>query len=190
MKNYLFTLWILFLAVSLQAQDQTLFSNARVTGGFGGFNSGLSLNSDDQISAGGFGGISFENFFFGGFGFGSSSQDAIIVDGEEYDQSLGMGGIFFGGTYPGSKLIHMYGHLKLGWGGVSVQYPRSDFDVYSDNLMALLPEIGLELNITQWFRIAFTGGYQFVTGIETNDFVSNDALRYPVLGVNFRFGAF
>ena len=46
--------------------------------------------------------------------------------------------------------------LKIGWGKTKLLL--DDDDRYSDNIMSLIPEIGVELNVTKFFHISFSGG--------------------------------
>ena len=72
MKKVLFLIGCFFVITIAHAQHETLFSKARVLGGFGGplleFGN---IKGDYVTSVGGGGGIIIDNFFIGAYGLGS-----------------------------------------------------------------------------------------------------------------------
>ena len=57
-------------------------------------------------------------------------------------------------------------------------------------MFAVTPELGIEFNITQWFRIAATGGYRWVNGIEDIPTLGNEDFSSPTGTITFSFGGF
>lgn len=47
---------------------------------------------------------------------------------------------------------------------------------------------GAEINITQWFRLGFEGGYRFASGVEDNDYVTARDISGAVVQIEARFG--
>jgi hypothetical protein len=192
MKNSIILFFALCLAVAGQAQHETLFGNARVVGGFGGpiFEWGLGNNLTSSVGGGG--GLVIENFFLGGYGMGSIDLDALIDDDRIDQIDLGHGGFWLGYTLAPHKLIHLYASGRIGWGAVGIDTrPGSSFPRNSDRVFVLTPEIGLELNVAQWFRVAGTVGYRYVDGVnEGLGLYKSDAFNGYLANLTLRFGWF
>lgn len=186
------SLLILLTNAVLAQKEETLFGKARISGGFGGpfFVQSRGAGSSGQGGGGG-GGVVVGPFFLGGFGQGETFGNRV-VQGVEHELSLGLGGLWLGVAYPTHKLVHPYGSLKVGWGGLSLApRGRSNDRGFNDAIFAVIPEAGLELNVVNWFRLAGHVGYRWVNGIDglggnvrAGDFDS------VVWGVTLRFGSF
>ena len=191
MKNLILLIALCLSSLALFGQKQeTLFGKSRVVGAFGGPLVEYNFGQDDvQISVGGGGAVIVGDFFFGGYGMGSTNH-SWINDTDPYKIDLGHGGFWIGGTYPSHKLIHFYSSLKIGWGAVNIQFFDNDVHV-GDNVFVLEPDAGFELNIFRWFRIAFTGHYRWVDGIDPG-LSGIDSNYYNGFGANitFRLGGF
>jgi hypothetical protein len=177
-----------------QAQTETLSGLSKK--GSGGFGSPIvevsNITGVTGLSVGGGGAAIIGEFFFGGFGQGTGDGEAIF-NNERYDVSLGVGGLWLGYTPRSHKLIHPYSSLKIGWGGVDMdlEEDNDNRDGFSDRITLIQPELGLELNITRWFRLAMTGGYRYVSGINKLPAdLSNEDFRSFVGNLTFRFGGF
>ena len=193
MKNSIFILFLSFITISAYSQERTLFNNARVRGGFGSFFTGVGdINGQDAVYAGGGGGVVINNFFIGGFGEGVSQVEPFSLNGEPYDLSMGYGGLWLGFTYPSNSLFHAYLSGKMAYGGVLIQPENDDFDLdeFDSGLFVLHPELGIEINITSWFRLAFTAGYRIVNNVSDIPDISEDELSDMTYGLTFRFGHF
>ena len=193
MKNLIFTFLCLILTFSANSQEQTLINNASVRGGFGSFFTGVGdLNGQEAVSAGGGGGVVINNFFIGGFGEGVTQVDPFLLDGEDYDLSMGYGGLWLGFMYPSNSLFHMYASGKVAYGGVVLQPENDDFDLneFDTGIFVMHPELGLELNVTSWFRLAFTAGYRIVNNVKDIPNINEDELTDFTYGLTFRFGHF
>jgi hypothetical protein len=195
MYRILFALLFTAGAITLsQAQpEETLFENARVVGGFGGPT--ITLAEGDGVygvGAGGGGGVIVNSFFLGGFGQGESYGRRTFND-TRYTVSLGYGGLWLGYVYPSHKVVHLFNTVKLGWGGVSLNNFSEPINIRdSDGVFVINPEVGVELNVLHWFRIAGTVGYRFVEGIEPNRLpdISENDFNSPTFALTFRFGGF
>lgn len=187
---------ILFVcgSLSLAAQkEETLSGTARVKGGFGGPFFTYS-QADGQSGAGGGGGgaLILNDIFIGGFGqvenFGQRT-----VGSNRYNTELGFGGFWIGYVYPSHKVIHLYTSLKIGWGNASLRYKNEDpfnYHDINDGVFVFSPELGAEVNVLHWFRIAMTAGYRLVNGIQTLPGFSEGDFNSPTLGITLRFGGF
>lgn len=176
----------------LNAQHETLFGNARVVGGFGGPIIEWGLGNDLNTSVGGGGALVIDNFFIGGYGMGSIDFESLIDDEDIEEIELGHGGFWLGYTLAPHRLIHLYASGRIGWGGVGIDVsPGSSFPRDVDNIFVLTPELGLELNIAKWFRVAGTVGYRYVDGVNENlGFYKEDTFNGYLANLTFRFGWF
>ena len=192
MKRIYFLLIAFSCSYSLFSQDktQTLFSNENSYGGFGGPIVEFSnINGVTVGDTGGGGAFSVNDFFVGGYGLGNSgSQVAITGTDEVYDIHFNHGGFWLGYTYKKHQLFHLYSSFRIGWGKTELK--RNDEKFYSDNLLALAPELGLELNVTNWFKVAFSGGYRNISGIDNLPQLTDKEFTSAYGAITFRFGGF
>lgn len=192
MKNLLILLCCC-LPLFSWAQDQTLFGNASVIGGFGGPLVEFSqINGEVGADVGGGGGLIINDFFLGGYGLGTSFS-RIQVDNKQYNIDFGHGGFWLGYTLKPSKLVHLYTSARIGWGGIDLYAdgPQDEDEEYSDNVFVMTPEAGVELNVASFFRIAATAGYRVVGNVNSlpGELDSAD-FSSPVGTLTFRFGGF
>ena len=191
MKNSILLLTFLLSSLTLFGQNQeTLFGKSKVIGAFGApiveYNF---ANDNTQISVGGGGAVIVGDFFFGGYGMGSTSQE-WVNNADPFEIDLGHGGFWIGGTYPSHKLVHLYSSVKLGWGAVNIKFFDDDVTA-GDNVFVIEPDLGIELNVFRWSRFAVSASYRWVNGIDPSlAGVSSD--HYNGFGCNltFRLGGF
>ena len=192
MKTTIQLIAFCLLAVTSFSQDkeETLFSDINHIGGFGGPMIEISsINGETVADVGGGGALILDNFFFGGYGLGTDAPN-IQIGLETLDIDFGHGGLWFGYVTPQNKLIHLYSSFKLGWGEANLKDGDGD-KLFSDNVLVLTPELGIELNITHWFKLGFTGGYRFVDGVNNLPAgLNNDSFSSPFGALTFRFGGF
>jgi len=176
-----------------QSGEQTLFRNARLTGGFGGpIVSFSAAKGSNGIGNGGGGGLVFNHLFLGAFGMGE-----FLDSPKNGNQSpaLGYGGLWIGYTFPTNKLMHLYTSVKLAGGAVGTASYRNRWnwevnEDLDDLVFVGIPEAGLELNVTRWFRIGGSVGYRFVNGFAGWESFDKNDLNMPVYALTFRFGWF
>ena len=189
MKKLFLFLLLNAVAVWGFGQHETLFNQFKIKGAFGGPIVESGFRNDLGTSAGGGGGIVFNNMFVGIYGMGSVDFEQLFDNNVEV-LDIGHGGLWIGGNFPSHKLLHFYGSARIGWGAVNVKF--DDIDKYSDvdKIFVVTPEIGLELNVTHWFRVAATAGYRWVDGTNTANGYNNDDFTGTVGTLSFRFGWF
>lgn len=195
MEKRLFTLLLLlFSTFALHAQRQeTLQSNVRNRGGFGGLYFVASQADGESGSGAGIDGAFIVNdWFFGGYLQGDNFGRRRI-NNRNYEAGLFTTGAWAGYAFPSHKLVHFYTSLRLGFGGALLSRqdndPFNNDDDYSDAVMVMAPEFGAEINAFKWFRIAGTVGYRMVGNIALPGYSARD-FNSPTLALSLRFGWF
>ncbi len=169
-------------------QTETLFNDIDVVGAFGGpFVEFSSIADETVINTGGGGALVLNDFFLGGYGL-TSKLDDYRFGVAEYDLELKHGGFWLGITPQTDKLLHFYGSARVGWGKAKAR--GSGPQAGNDNVFVVTPEIGFEINIFDWFRIAGTGGYRLVSGVDDFLDLDNQSFNSPVGTITFRIGGF
>lgn len=193
MEKRLFTLLLLLLsALALPAQRQeTLQSNVRNRGGFGGLYFVASQADGEPGGGAGINGAFIVNdWFFGGY-LQADNFGQRRISGRNYDAGLFTTGAWAGYAFPSHKLVHFYTSLRLGFGGAFLggSDPFDDNDDLSDAVFVFEPEFGAEINAFKWFRIAGTVGYRSVGNLDLPSYSARD-FNSPTLALSLRFGWF
>lgn len=190
-KNSFLMILALVFSTGLMAQHETLFNRARVVGGFGAPILEMGINNNLNTSVGGGGGIVINSFFLGGYGLASVDFEELFDNGDVKVLDIGHGGFWLGGTFRPYKVLHLYASTRIGWGAVNVDLEDNN-QTYSDidKIFVATPEIGVELNLTKWFRVAGTAGYRWVNGTSENREYTNDDFSGAIATVALRFGWF
>ena len=186
-----FGMLLFLLSQSLLAQeDETLFSRGTSVGGFIATLTEVgNIHDETRSSVGGGIGLVVDNLFLGAYGLGSADYERWIQGDDSYID-MAHGGLWVGYNYKTYKLYHLYTSMKVGWGAIDIDTDRDIFrngDV--DGIFVLTPEVGIELNVARWFRIAGTLNYRIVDGVETESF-SNSDFSGVNFGLTLRFGWF
>lgn len=178
-------------------KQENLFNNVSIShvNGFGGFDVQMTeINKKFAVVSGGFGGVMFnQKFFFGGYSAGLSSynQSDYVRDTVRTYLDIDHSGFMIGYNYNPHKLVHWIMNTKLGWGTAKIK-ERSDWEssIYDDNIFVFNPEIGMELNVTRWFKINTTAGYRFISGIDNVNIYDFDDFNGISGSIGFLFGRF
>lgn len=170
----------LLLSTGLGAQEETLFGGGkvRVTGIWGGsYNAFTSYDEEYNHNAGGFFTFEFNNdFLLGWTGYGT---DLELNDGRV--AKIGGSDFLLGYTHNSNKVLHPILYLQMGSGKLKVT------DEQDDRVFTIQPNVGLEVNVFDWFRLGVEGGYRFVNNVNVRGFTEQD-LSSPVFGVRLKFG--
>jgi len=192
MKKLLLIAFLSTACVLGYGQNETLFGKVNHVSGFGGPMIEISQIAGQTVAdVGGGGALILDNFFFGGYGLGTSAPN-ITISQEVFDVEFNHGGLWFGYTTNPNKLAHLYSSFRLGWGETNLLDGEGD-KRFSDNVLVLAPELGVELNLTSWFKIALSGGYRYVDGVDSlpeTSALDNDSFRSAFGTITFRFGGF
>ncbi len=188
MKKSLLLALGLIAGLAVQAQQETLFDDLDVRGAFGGPIVEIgNIVGETTGMVGGGGALILNNMFIGGYGIGTKSPD-YVNDSKNYNVHFRHGGFWLGYTSKSYKAIHFYTSARIGWGKARLR--DNDETVYSDRIFALTPELGLELNLTSFFRLAITGGYRWINGINRIPGADNMDFSSPIGTLTFSFGGF
>lgn len=190
MKSPLLGIFFLLLVGSLSAQTETLFNRARVVGAFGGPISEFGINNKLNTATGGGFGLVINNFFIGGYGVASVDYEELFNNGEVNVLNMSHGGFWLGSTFQPYRLLHLYGSARLGWGGVDIDLNDNTRYRDVDKIFVITPEVGVELNITKWMRLAGTVGYRYTTGLDESIGYQDEDFSGLMAGVTLRFGWF
>jgi hypothetical protein len=178
----------------ISQEEEVVFSKAIVHGGFGGPIVELTgINHQTSVMVGGGGGVIVNDFFFGGFGQGGNFAEQTI-DGQLYPINFGFGGLWLGYVTPTHKAIHFFCSMKVAGGGISITENRDNYEnsLYDETVFVAQPEAGIEVNLWKWFRVALTGNYRIVSGIQSDDLAGlrNSDFNSGGMTLTLRFGKF
>ena len=199
MKKISILCGLLFLfAFSGVAQDnsepETIISDSAKINGFGGPLITLSsIHNTFALIMGGGGGVSINDFFIGGFGFGQTSQikawDSNVL---ERKLSISGGGIWLGYSILAKKKLHPSIDVLAGWGSINYYRIGSYSSVDEDNIgmFFLVPRINIELNVTHFLRLTVGAEYRSVFLTAEGEEISNSDFSSFGCAIGVKFGSF
>ncbi|MEE9373258.1 MAG: hypothetical protein V3V00_09420 [Saprospiraceae bacterium] len=171
---------ILFFSISSHAQEETIFGHGkmRFTGLWGGvYNVYTTANDDFNYDGGGFFTVEINhNFLLGWTGYGT---DLNLPDGKV--AHIGGSDFLLGYTLNSHQAIHPILYIQAGSGTLEV---TNEVD---DKVFILQPNIGMEMNVFQWFRVGVEVGFRFVNNVNIPT-IDKDDLSSPVIGLRLKFG--
>lgn len=189
MKKLLFLIFCVGGFSYLTAQE-TLFGKVDEDR-IGAFGSPLieigAVNGEVGGDVGGGGALVIGGFFFGGYGLGTTYPE-LTLDGIRYDIRFRHGGLWMGYAPAQHRVIHPYSSLRIGWG--KSQLLRGKDADFSDRNFVLTPELGFELNAFKFLKVAFSGGYRWVNGVDNLPGLRNQDFSSPMGTITFRIGGF
>ncbi len=197
MKNAI-TICALLISVAANAQDdQTLFSDVQRVGAWGGpIFEYTNLDKDVTAVSGGGGALVLDDFYLGGYGMGDAEY-SISSPGSNLKERVRFkhGGLWLGYTPMQRRVIHPYTSVKFGWGKARYKASKLDdpgtvLNELNDNIFVLAPEFGIEINIFSFFRIAATGTYRWVNGVDDVPNFNDDDFSSFGASLTLRFGGF
>lgn len=204
MKTISFVLALFMFSAQSFAQEQTLINGPIESGGFGGPVVKFSQVSNRfAVLAGGYGGwIINHSFLIGGGGYGlvnniaaSPAAQAYFGTTSDLRTQFGYGGLVLEYIGAPDNLIHFTMSTLIGAGGVDYTYRYDLFNSNYDNMghasacFVLEPSAGLELNITQFFRLNAGASYRFVRGTDLPGITDTDLSALSGY-LTFKFGKF
>jgi len=212
-KVILISIVLLFIAFTLQAQQdtvfqyyknkeiKTLFGRDQSRGGYGSFTIGYSrIDNQHAVLLGGR--FSWIASHYIGIGIGGTG----FINEYHYEPGLDQE-VFLTGGYGGLYLepilfprfpVHISFPVLLGAGGISYiskdQNINSNFIEDSEAFLLIEPSAEVELNVTKFFRLAFGASYRFPTpfkvGLSGTPAANASSLKGLSCQMTFKFGKF
>ncbi|MEL6389517.1 MAG: hypothetical protein AAFQ02_05100 [Bacteroidota bacterium] len=171
--------FLITLTITAQ-QEQTLFNSGRgisLTGFWAGGNSSLYDFQDNKtLSNGGYATFEFNNNFLIGW---SGYKSDITNQGQEID--IDGNDVLLGYAFQSKRVVHPILYTQFGSSRLEVE------DLGSDRVFVVQPSLGLEVNVTRFFRLGVDGGYRFFSGNDLPGFSDAD-FSGPTLGLRLKFG--
>ncbi len=196
MKNTIVICFLLATATLFAQKDETIFSDVNRIGAWGApIFEYTNLDTDVETTGGGGGALVLNDFYLGGYGMGKTEFSKILsVDNRRDNLNFKHGGFWIGYTPLQSKVVHPYASVRLGWG--KARFNSTDLtsnerlNELKDNIFVTTPEIGLELNVFSFFRVAATASYRWVNGIDDLPTYTDKDLSSFGGTLTLRFGGF
>jgi hypothetical protein len=204
MKTRIWAFLLVMITLPGFAQDEETLLTGEIThGGFGGpVVKFTRFDGEFGVLVGGRGGwIINHSFSIGGGGYGlvnSIPGPAEVTSLTEPLLTVGYGGFEMEYIRHSGKLVHSTVNLLIGGGGAGYHEKMEEDwnfenDVHDnptwDSFFIVEPGIGVELNVSSFFRIDAGASYRFVSGIEKNDLTNAD-IGGPSAVLTFKFGKF
>ncbi|NRB62584.1 MAG: hypothetical protein HRU40_06070 [Saprospiraceae bacterium] len=167
------TLLLLFFAslLTVQAQEETLFGNNTLdlTGFWYNSRHNFSFfeNEDAQYIRGGSVDFEFGRSIFLGWAWHRMRDDLFLEEGN-VSFKLRHSGLKLAYAPVSDRVIHPYFAIIAGSGKINI---TNDND---DRIFGLTPSGGIEMNVTEWFRLGAEAGYRFITDVDVRDLDSED----------------
>lgn len=169
---------------------ETLFGDDVTFGGYGAPVVRVGqFNGDVAAFAGAQGGVVLNHSLILGLGGWALMPSVDVADGLPRLIDFGYGGFLVEYVYPWQKLLHFHASLLIGGGGLVYN------DVYSweygvvDAVFIAEPTVGVELNVTQYLRLAVGAGYRYAADTECEG-LTDDDLRGVSGAAVFKIGVF
>jgi hypothetical protein len=166
--------------------------------GFAGLSlRGTTVNYNPSVLSGARLGFVFDDrFTIGGVFYSLTARyGGPIVDpaGHKLGLRMAYGGVLLGWTLYKGRVMHLGLETLAGAGAACVSKNRRSYGrwecIEKVGLVSIEPGLSLGFTVTDWARVALTGGYRFVTREAwrpPNDFT----LSGPYVGLDVSFGAF
>jgi hypothetical protein len=114
------------------------------------------------------------------------------------------GGLMLGYIHNHTSIWHPTFDVKIGGGRIALvdeNFSISDFDEHhADWVGVLTPEVGIEVNVTRWFKARISAGYSYVFSVDktyytdmdgnVNRLFSEKQFSSPFAALSFHFGSF
>ncbi|MFC2086925.1 hypothetical protein ACFLSA_02025 [Bacteroidota bacterium] len=197
MKKLIISVLVIISSFGLYAQDyefKTILGSddIRLTGFGGPFMQFSQVDGKFAHFMGGGGGLILnDKLILGGFGNGMTNAiEATKYNEEDHKLEFGYGGLWFAYIISGRQAIHPVIHLQTGWGGINL-IDQGENSIQNDFVTVFTPIIELEMNITQFFRMAIGASYRYTVGVGAIDGYTDDMdFSGPGGFLSFKFGWF
>ena len=180
MSKTVIIIMLALVAVPSFGQERTLISGPVAHGGFGGPQLMLGqIKGEIAILSGGWGAwLINHTIIIGGGGYGLVNDLPAGPANEDQYLNFGYGGMVLGFILGSDRLIHLTAHSLIGPGNVGYRHHMMEEDWSEDSVNDLVfviqPTLGVELNVTRFFRIEAGGSYRYVIGTDLADITADD----------------
>lgn len=197
-------LFISFVLASYAQEDgdfKTVFpkrdkqeKSIRISGFGGPMMQFTSIGSDFAHLMGGGGALLINNFYFGGYGYGTTNDIPYKNQEEEFNLNFGYGGIWMGYIFKPYSPVHFDISAQVGGGSISQTLRSGDYDTDeygSESVFVLTPVVELQFNFSRLFRFGVGTSFNYVTGagISRTAYTTKDFIK-PSVYLSFKFGYF
>lgn len=149
---------------------------------------GIYLKDRTHFQCGGEGGAIIDHsFIIGGGGMGLTLG---IDTGSNSKVMLGWGGLMIGYIFMPEIIVHPYLKVLIGGGDVEEFKQGTYCPINTAPFFIMDAQIGTEINVSSWMRIASFVGYQFVYGPFDFDGITDKDLCGFNFGIKLEFGFF
>jgi len=172
---------------------ETLLNGKIHISGFGApLNSWGSINGKFAAFNGGGGAVLLNRqFFIGGYGLELENKvKTSELRGTGSQLQMEHGGLWIGYDCNSNRLIHPTVSLKTGWGTASLTDGNGRNEYARASIFAIEPEMGMEINIAKFFKIALTGSYRIIQSNDRLDGFNLKHLNGFALNTSLKFGWF
>lgn len=176
-KSILWCLTLLFTYQINAQSDQTLFGSSGIdfTGVWAGNTSNINESDGDYgVFHGGYVFLEFNKFLTVGY-----QSYGLIED----DLKMKFKGVHLGYAPQSYNVVHPVFNVFAGGGRFKSQLE----DGYKDNVFAVQPSLGVEVNVVKWFRLGLEGGYRFVFDTDIPGY-TDASVSDPFVGLRLKFG--
>jgi hypothetical protein len=186
---------IALLTVPAFGQEETLIGSEFHSGGYGGpeVRIGPMLGTSGVFVGGRGGWVINHTFMIGGGGYGLVNDvrvKDITIGGQPAYLGFGYGGMCLEFTGNSEKLIHYTIGVMIGGGGVEYRDSLYNFKDHNwDAVFVLEPSLGVEMNVTNFFRLGLGASYRYVSGVNTFG-LTNKELSDATGTITLKFGTF
>ena len=176
MKFSVIILCLCLLILPAMAQEETLVSDVKETGGFGGpILKFSSIDNQSGIIIGGQGGVIYNKQFTFGGGF-------FVLSNLSKDYNLHYGGVILEYIKDSDKLTHFTFGFLIGAGEVEDKTVAYGIK----KAFVVVPEVKYVINFSKKTRIGAGVSYRYMSGSD----ISDEKFNGPELSLTFKFGNF
>jgi len=134
-----------------------------LSGFWGGWKNAAYFMDKNAVFTGGYGAVEFNhNFLVGWQGFRHFTK--FRFEEEKAELTFNYQGFLLAYAPWSNKKLHGYVEFMPGFGKIKKTYPL--YFIEDTRVFILQPQLGLEYNVSYWFRLGLKGGYRWTLGVD------------------------